>query len=387
MEEKFKFTKKYRNILLSVVTVGLVGSLLAIFLMDPGASRIWANVLLNNQLFMGIALGAAFFIAVHRIALSGWHAAIQSIPDAMTSFLPSAFVLMLLIYFGMNDIYKWTHFQEPDPVLDIKKAWLNVPFFFIRMVFYFAGWISLTWLMRKNSLALIDSSDIKFNTRRKIFAGLFLAFFGITVSTSSWDWIMSLNPYWDSTIFGWYVFIGMFVTSLTVIILLTWFLKRKGYLKFLRKDHVHDLGILLFSFSIFWTYLWFSQFLLIWYSHIPQETSYYIPRLNEFRPFFFINLAINFVVPFFGLIRVSSKQQLNWVALIAVIVLVGHWIDYWLMIMPSAMGKEARIGLIEVFMTIVYAGLFLIIVLRSLSRYPLLVKNDPFLEESMNYES
>jgi hypothetical protein len=255
------------------------------------------------------------------------------------------------------------------------------------MVFYFCGWIALTWLMRKNSISLGNSTDLKYHKRRKIFAGLFLVFYGITVSTSSWDWIMSLNPYWDSTIFGWYVFIGMFVTALTVIIILTWFLRQKGYLKYLRKEHVHDMAILLFSFSIFWTYLWFSQFLLIWYSHIPQETSYFIPRLNEFRPFFFINLGINFLVPFFGLIRISSKQQLNWVAFIAAIVLAGHWIDYWLMIMPSAAGKEAGIGLIEIFMTVFYAGLFLFIVFRSLSRYPLIVKNDPFLEESMNYES
>jgi hypothetical protein len=387
MEEQFKLSKKHRNLLLAVAGTGLVGSLLGIFLMNTEASRIWANILLNNQFVLGISLGAAFFIAVHRIALSGWHTAIQNVPHAMTSFLPFAFLLMLVLYFGMNDIYKWSQVDGLDPVADTKKPWLNVPFFFVRVIIYFAGWIALVWLMRKNTFALIDSSDIRFNTRRKIYAGLFLTFYGITVSTSSWDWIMSLDPHWDSTIFGWYVFMGMFVTALTVIILITWFLKRRGYLKFLRKEHVHDLAVLLFSFSIFWTYLWFSQFLLIWYGHIPQETSYFIPRLKEFRPFFFINLGVNFLVPFFGLIRVSSKQQLNWVALIAAIVLAGHWIDYWLMIMPSAIGDKAVIGLIEIFMTVLYGSVFLLIVFKSLARYPLLVKNDPFLDESMNYDS
>jgi hypothetical protein len=387
MDEQFIFKKKYRNILIIMMSGGILISLGTIVVFKTDASRIWANVLLNNQFFLGIALGAAFFIAVHRVSLSGWHTALQGLPDAMTAFLPVAFVLMLLIYFGMHDIYKWIDFKSPDRVLDVKKEWLNMSFFFIRMVLYFTGWIALTWLMRKNSAALISSSDLKFNDRRKIFAGLFLAFFGITVTMSSWDWIMSLDPYWDSTIFGWYVFIGMFVTSLTVIILLTWFLKREGYLKYLRSDHVHDLGILLFSFSIFWTYLWFAQYLLIWYGHIPQETSYYILRQKGYQPFFYINLVFNFVIPFFGLIRVSSKRKLSWVAAVAVLVLIGHWIDYWLMIMPAIKGARAGIGSLEIFLTIFYGGMFVFIVFRSLARHPLLVKNDPFLEESLNYES
>jgi hypothetical protein len=387
MEEQFNFRKKYRDYLILVMALGLLVTLGAILISKPGASRIWANILLNNQLFLGIALGAAFFVAVHRVALSGWHTVLQSIPDAMTSFIPFAFILMLLIYFGMNNIYHWTHYEANDPVMEVKKVWLNVPFFFIRMVFCFTGWIALIWLMRRNSLFLNDSSDIKFFNRRKLFAGIFLAFFGITSSTSSWDWIMSLDSHWDSTIFGWYVFIGMFVTALTVIIIITWFLKREGYMKYLRTDHVQDLGILLFSFSIFWTYLWFSQFLLIWYSHIPQETIYYIQRMNDFKPFFYINLGFNFVIPFFGLIRVSSKRQLNWLAFIAILVLIGHWLDYWLMIMPASTGNKAGIGFLEIFMTIFYAGMFVFVVFRSLARYPLIVKNDPFLEESMNYDA
>jgi hypothetical protein len=387
MDEQFNFRNKYRNILIIIMAGGVLVSLCSILVFKTGASRIWANVLLNNQLFMGISLGAAFFIAVHRVALSGWHTIIQRLPDAMTSYLPVAFVLMLLIYFGMGNIYNWSVYEGHDAVMEIKKTWLNVPFFFIRMIFYFAGWISLTWLMRKNSITLISSSDIKFHNRRKILAGFFLAFYGITVTTSSWDWIMSLDAQWDSTIFGWYVFIGMFVTSLTVIILLTWFLKQAGYLKYLREDHVQDLAILLFSFSIFWTYLWFSQYLLIWYGHIPQETIYFIRRLEGFKPFFFINLVINFVIPFLGLIRISSKRNLNWVALLALIVLIGHWLDYWLMIMPAAAGDKAGIGLLEVFMTIAYAGLFIFVLFRSLALYPLQVKNDPYLEESLNYES
>jgi hypothetical protein len=147
------------------------------------------------------------------------------------------------------------------------------------------------------------------------------------------------------------------------------------------------MAILIFAFSIFWTYQWFAQYELIWYGHLPEETSYYITRVHHFKVIFYINLAVNFIVPFFGLITFKSKRQIGWVASIAAIVMAGHWLDYWLMIMPAAAGEKAGIGLVEIFMTLIYASLFVFIVLKSLSKGPLVVKNDPYLEESLIYES
>ncbi len=387
MEEQFVFRKIYRNIILIVIVTGLLVVTASILISGPGASRIWANILMNNVFFTGIALGAAFFIAVHRVAWSGWHIIIQKIPDSMTTFLPVALILMLLIYFGMNDLYSWTETGTHNEVLEGKRAWLNTPFFFIRMVIYFTGWIILTWMMKKSSESFENSSDVKYNTRRRIFASIFLVFFAITVSTSSWDWIMSLEPMWFSTIFGWYVFISLFVTAIAFITWLTCTLRRFGYLKLLREDHVHDLAILLFSFSIFWTYLWFAQYELIWYGHLPEETIYFIDRIDNYKFIFFLNLGINFIVPFFGLIQLHSKMQLRWVAIISIILIIGHWLDYWLMIMPPAVGENASIGLLEIFMTIMYGGIFVFVIFRSLSTGPLVLKNDPFFEESMTYKA
>jgi hypothetical protein len=233
----------------------------------------------------------------------------------------------------------------------------------------------------------MTSSDTKYYQRGRVFAALFLVFYAITVSTSSWDWIMSLDVHWFSTLFGWYVLIGMFVTSLAFITILLWFLKRLGYLRYIKEDHIHDMAILMFGFSIFWTYQWFVQYELIWYAHLPEETSYYIERLKHFNVLFYLNLAVNFIVPFFGLITFKSKRNTGWVAAVAVVVLAGHWLDYWLMIMPAAAGENAGIGVLEIFMTLLYASVFVFIVLRTLSTGPLVVKNDPFLEESLNYES
>ena len=387
MDEQFNFKNQYRNILFIALGALVIIASGIIFISKPGASRIWANILLNNQYFLGLSLGAAFFLAIHRLALSGWHTLIQRIPDAMTTFLPVAFILMLLIYFGMHHLYIWTDNSTSDAVIEGKKAWLNMPFFFIRLVIYFTGWIAFTWLMRQNYKALITSSDLKYYNRGILFAGLFLVFYAVTVSSSSWDWIMSLDAHWYSTIFGWYVLIGMFVTSLAFITLMIWFLKRLGYLEYVRIDHIHDLAIYMFCFSIFWTYQWFAQYELIWYGHLPEETSYFITRLHHFRVLFFINLGINFLVPFFGLITYNSKRNINWVTFIAAILLIGHWLDYWLMIMPAGAGEKSTIGVFEICMTLIYACIFVFIVLRSLAQRPLVVKNDPFLKESLNYES
>jgi len=387
MEEQFNFKKQHRNILFIAIGASLLILLASIFITKPGASRIWANILLNNQYFMGLSLGAAFFLAVHRIALSGWHTLIQRLPEAMTAFLPVAFILMLLIYFGVHYLYSWTDNTVADKIIEGKKAWLNIPFFMFRLIFYFTGWIILTQVMRNSYSSLMTSSDIKYYNRGRVFAALFLVFYAITVSTSSWDWIMSLDVHWYSTLFGWYVLIGMFVTSLAFITLLIWFLKRQGYLKYIRVDHVHDMAIYMFAFSIFWTYQWFAQYELIWYGHLPEETAYYITRVHHYKVIFFINVGVNFLVPFFGLITYNAKRQLNWVATIAAVLLVGHWIDYWLMIMPASAGEKSGIGLLEIGMTIIYACLFILVVLKTLSRNPLVVNNDPFLQESLNYES
>jgi len=387
MDEQYKFTKKISTILAITIVAALLLSVAAIFIFKPDGSRIWANVLLNNLYFLGIALGGAFFLASNRIAWSGWHTALQRLPESLTNFLPFAFLLMLLIFFGMKDIYHWSHEDLHDPILEGKSAWLNTPFFFIRMFLYFAGWILLTRAMKKSTNALMDSDDVKFHNRRKVFAGIFLVFFGITVSTSSWDWIMSIDAHWFSTIFGWMVFIGMFVNALAFLILMIWFLKRGGYLTFVRGEHIHDLATMLFAFSIFWTYLWFSQYLLIWYGHIPEETIYFVQRQEDFKLLFFLNLILNFLVPFFGLMKLNMKRKLNWVAGISAVVLVGHWIDYFQLIMPGAVGETAKIGVLEIAMTVCYLGIFLFVVLKSLASKPLLVKKDPFLEESLHYEA
>jgi hypothetical protein len=385
--DNYIFKKKTQIGILSIAGVGILLIVLGYFIEAANGKDLWTNILINNLFFLFIALFGGVFLALHKIAYAGWHTALQRIPEALTQFLPITALLMFLLYFGMHDLYHWSHEGLHDPILEGKSAYLNLPFFFIRMAAYFAGWIWLTHLLRKNSLAQNSSTDIKYYKRGKLLAGLFMVFFAISSSMMSWDWIMSIDAHWFSTLFGWFIFIGMFVIGIASIILLITFLKSQGYLEFINKEHIHDMGKYLFAFSIFWMYLWFSQYLLIWYSHIPEETAYFAPRLNDHTVLFFTVLVLNFLVPFLALMTRNSKRNLKWLSIIAVIVLIGQWLNIYLLVIPGTIGKTAQIGILEIGFVALYLGGFLYVTFKSLAKAPLLVKHDPLLEESFHYET
>jgi len=387
MDKTYEFTPKTKIGFLALSVVGILFLVLASFVQHVDAHQFWANILLNNLFFLFISLCGAVFIALHQISYSGWHTSIQRIPQALTSFLPISAILMFILYFGMESIYHWSHHDLHDPILEAKKAYLNIPFFFIRMFVYFLGWIGLSYLMKKYSLALDTSSDIKYYKKGKVIAAIFIIFFAITSSTSAWDWIMSIDAHWFSTLFGWFIFIGLMVMGVATVILMIAFLRSKGLLSYLNEEHFHDLGKYLFGFSIFWMYLWFFQYMLIWYGNMPEETVYYQPRLHEYKYVFFAVLIINFVVPFFALMTRDAKRNIYFLAAVAAIILVGQWMNLFVLIMPGATGNIPQFGFFEIGCILLYLGIFLFVVLRSLSKSPLLSKNDPLLKESFNYEN
>lgn len=352
----------------------------------PG-SRLWANILLNNFLFLAVALFGILFVVLHLLGDSAWQISIQRIPEAMSTFIPVAAILMFLILLGMHDLYHWTHTEHLDDTLQQKTAYLNIPFFIIRMLFYFTGWIILTYVIRKLSLKQDADPDLKYFKKSRIYAGIFIVFFAITSSTSAWDWLMSIDAHWFSTLYGWYIFSGLFVSGISMMILIVLYLRKKGYMDHVNEEHLHDMGKYLFAFSIFWMYLWFSQYLLIWYGNIPEETVYFVERIEDFKLLFFLNIGVNFLVPLLVLMTRKSKRIYFTMACAAIICFIGHWIDFYMAIMPGAVGKNAGIGILEIGLTIGYLGLFLMIVFRSLSKAPLLPQNHPYFKESFEYEN
>ncbi|KOH45578.1 hypothetical protein NC99_15930 [Sunxiuqinia dokdonensis] len=229
---------------------------------------------------------------------------------------------------------------------------------------------------------------MKYYRKFRIFSAIFVVTLAITSVTSSWDWLMSIDAHWFSTLYGWYVFSSMLASGTAVLIILLIVLRRMGYMAHVNSEHIHDLGKYLFGFSIFWAYLWFSQYMLIWYANIPEETVYFYERHKHFSTIFYVNLILNFVVPFFALMTRDSKRGSLILLPVSVIVFIGHWLDLYQLIMPGVVGgEESGIGIPEIGITIGFVGLFLFFVFRSLARAPMVPKNHPFYKESFEYHT
>ena len=384
-QQKFTFTKNQKLVFAILMAIGVVALVYGLFTVS--GERFWANVLLCSFYFLAIALAGTFFVSVHIVGQSGWQTSIQRIPEAMGSFIPfSSAVLLIIFIFGMHDIYHWTH-DHLDEVLQGKTPYLNTGFFGFRLAIYLAGWSFLANKIRQISVQG-DTGDALFSFKKiHVWAIIFIVFFAITNSTSSWDLLMSIDPHWYSTLYAWYIFASLFVSGIAVIILILIYLRSKGYMQHTNMEHMHDLGKYLFGISIFWMYLWFSQFMLIWYSNIPEETTYFIQRTEDFSTLFYANLIINFLVPFLVLLPRKSPRKILVMAIASIVVIVGHWIDFYMIIMPGSVGDKAGIGFLEIGLTLGFTGCFLWVVFRSLTKASLVPVNHPFFKESLEYEN
>jgi hypothetical protein len=258
-------------------------------------------------------------------------------------------------------------------------------FFFIRAAVYIFGW----WYASKRLIALSRKEDteggLSSHKRSITISAIFIGFFGYTSSMMAWDWIMSIDTHWFSTLFGWFVFSSMGVTGFTTIAIFAIYLKKKGYLEYVNENHIHDLGKWIFSFSVLWTYMWFSQFMLIWYSNIPEEVTYYLARWDNYNFLFWVTSIINFIFPLLLLMSRDGKRNFNYIVTVGVIVLIGHWFNVFLLITPGTLGEHWRIGYIEIGMFLGFLGLFLLVVHNALTKAPLFVKNHPYADESIHH--
>lgn len=360
--------------------------------------RLYTTLWVNNLFFVGLAIIGVFFVAVNYIAMAGWSTPIKRVPESMGFWLPIAGALMLVLFVtGKHDLFHWTHAGLTDPnsheydELIASKTWyLDVTSYIVRMVIYFVAWILLFMQLRKLSLREDELGTTEPYYKSIKIGAIFVVVFAVTSSMAAWDWGMSIDPHWFSTLYGWYFFASWFVSGMAFITLITIFLKKHGYLEMVNENHLHDLGKFMFAFSIFWTYLWFAQFLLIYYANIPEETLYFMDRLNHwdqhYRPFFFGVLLINFIFPFLALMTRGSKRQPQMLTLVAVVILIGHWLDFFLMITPGVMKGEGTVGVMEIGTLLIFLGSFLYVVLSKLGSRNLIPKNHPMLQESLHHD-
>lgn len=393
MNNTFEFTSKLRNTTFILMAIGVLSIAYGFISHDHGT---WSNLLINGFFFTAIALGALFFWAVQYAAEAGWSVVIKRVPEAIAHYLPIGglilFVIVLASVFHLNHLYHWAdpavtdpNSPEYDSIIAGKSGYLNAPFYIIRTLIYLGGWILFFRAFKKSSLIEESNYSIDHWKSQQRLGAWFLVFFAVTSSTSAWDWIMSIDTHWFSTLFGWYVFAGMFVSALTVITLIVIFLKSKGLLPEVNENHIHDLGKFMFAFSVFWTYLWFSQYMLYWYSNIPEEVTYYQDRFENYHFIYIFNLIINFFFPFLVLMKRGSKRRNGLLAFVGVIIILGHWSDTFVMIMPGTVKEHWHIGIVEIGSFLGFLGLFSFVVLNALSKRSLDVKNHIYFKESVHH--
>lgn len=356
------------------------------------ANRPWSSLYVAAFFFMMIALGVLAFYAVQFAAQAGWSPVLFRVMEGITAYLlPGALIVLGIAvashYWGHNSIFVWMDPEvvEHDTLIKNKSGWLNLTGFIIRGLIFIGGWSLYRHFARKFSIAQDTASDNKNFKKSFRIAAAFLVFYIYTESIMSWDWIMSVDPHWFSTLFGWYVFASMFVSGITVIALMTIYLKSKGYLEFVNDSHIHDLAKFMFAISIFWAYLWFSQFMLIWYANIPEEVTYFATRIQDYNLPFFGMLVMNLIFPFLLLMNSDYKRIPWFVVMAGIVILCGHYVDIFNMIMPATVGDRWFIGLPEISSILLFAGLFLFIVFKALTKAPLLAKGNPFIKESEHF--
>jgi len=386
-----------------LVIVGIVITLIGVMTaMGDGhvVRRFLSNLLSNSFFFFTIAISALFFLAVQHVAEVGWFVYIKRPIEAITGYIPVGIAFLVVTFLCLSflkgaHIYLWMDpsiMQEGGENYDYAAAkrgkYMNIAFFWIRAILYFAVYYFMWKGFIKRSLMQDQLPENALEIHQKNFnrSALFLLLFAFFSSMSSWDWLMSIDIHWHSTLFGWYVFAGGWVSAMVMIVVLILYLKKLGYLPKLNESHIHDVGTWIFALSFLWAYLWFSQFMLIWYANMPEEAAYYITRIENYKVLYFGMFIVNFVFPMLILMSRDAKRHLGALVFVGFIIIIGHWLDVWIMVMGGAMGPLASIGFLEVGMALFFFGLFIRVVLVKLSKAPLISKNNPYMDESLHHE-
>ena len=401
MSMEFTIPTRAKKITLSLIIVGAILAAVGVatgFEDHQFITRLLANGLINAFFFFAIALGALFFLALQYATETGWYASVKRVIEGIAGVLPYgmgllAAILLIITFLDGAHIYIWMDPETTNPashhfdhIIEGKKAYLNKGFFWIRTLAYLVTYYVFWNGFRKRSLEedRIGGTNLHFKNYRK--GATFLVFFAVFSSTSAWDWIMSIDVHWFSTLFGWYTFAGMWCSAMVVIVLTTIYLKKLGYLERVNDSHIHDIGKWTFATSFLWSYLFFSQFMLIWYANIGEEVTYYQIRIESFKVLYFSMFLINFAFPMLILMSRDAKRNYGVLTFVGVIILMGHWTDVYLMISAGSLGPKASIGFLEIGLALVCVGLFIRILLNNLTKAPLMPVNHPFLDESVHHE-
>ena len=403
MNDRFEIPGRLKNTSLALIAIGVLTLIcgIACLLMghsanDTDRARFW-SVLLHDSVFFTVITAVSIFIqAAVSLAQGSWLVAYRRVPEAIGANvwvfgLITVIVTFIIVFtfkdsHGINTIYPWVT-PGKDKILLGKSPFLNKGMF----VFFTLATVAL-WSFFGNkfrALSIAQESAPKNDTKIywKVFrlSGLFLLVYALTqMSTMPWLWIMSVQAHWYSTLFSWYTFASAFVSGMSLILLWVVYLKNQGNLELVTTEHMHDLGKFMFAFSIFWTYLWFDQYMLIWYANIPDETVYF--KLRQQGPYsiiFYANFIINFIMPILILMARPSKRNYFTITFVALLIIFGHWLDYFQMIMPGPLGEHWHINWYEIGIFMGFAGILINRVSNTLTKSSLVPNNNLLLKETV----
>ena len=399
IKENFETPSRYKTWSLALMGVGVLSLIVGYILYGnvDGGVRFWSALLQNSVYFLLVVNAAMFFFAACTLAWGGWQISFRRVTEAIGAcVIPIGgicFVILMALVFGnKSNIYEWLNkdLVNHDEILKGKSGFLSPTFFTIWTILTIGLWALFGYKLRTISREVDDTpltveEGKAYQYKNTVWAAVFIFWFALTVaSVTPWLWLMSINAHWFSTMYSWYTFASTFVPGVAFITLFVIYLKNLGYLEFTNDEHLHDLGKFQFAFSIFWTYLWFSQFMLIWYANISEETIYFKTRFEgAYSGLFYLNLVINFLAPLLIYMSRNSKRNYAVVTFMSVALIFGHWIDFFQMVFGSTMKDHVPMNFFDFGLAAGFIGLIMWNTARVLGKYPLIPQNHPFLKESI----
>jgi hypothetical protein len=382
----FVISQRLKTFMAASMFFGVLTFLVALRL---DAQRAWMAYLIPMFYFLSLALGGLFFAAVQHVTKAGWSVNIRRLAEGFTDYIPYAAITLMVFLLGTQKIYKWMNLDlvAADELLDHKSAYLNMGFFLVRLCVFFGLWILFQRVIVGRSIEQ-DRTGSEELTHKQVGTSIaFILVFALSYSFLSVDLLMSLEPHWFSTIFGVYCFAGLFQSTIAFLILTIIYMHKKGLLAgYVTQDHLHDLGKFLFAFTVFWAYIAFSQYMLIWYANLPEETIFIIPRTEHGWVWVSIFLMLGkFIVPFFALLPRWAKRTPSHLGAVSILILVMQYVDIYWLAYPALYEHKVVFGLQEILVFLGFLGAFLWVLTRFFTKHNLVPVKDPRIHESLHH--
>lgn len=384
--EKFEPKSQLKTLGFALVAVGLISFIIGII---KAPDRMWTSYLVAFFFFSSLGLGGMFWVSVNNLSKAGWSVSIRRYAEAATSFIPIMIIASLLLLFGLQKLYPWARQEVIDasPLIAAKVDYLNTRFMFIRFLLFGLGVLVFKSVIVGNSLKQDKTGDEQLTHKNVAWSVGYIPFFALLFTLFSMDLLMSLLPTWYSTIFGIYTFAGMFQSFMAFLALVIIFMKNSGVVKgYVTVEHLHDVAKFMKGMTVFWAYIAFSQFMLIWYANIPEETEFFLLRTqNGWMSVSMALLVFRFIVPFIALLPRGAKRNEKHLIMVSVLILIMQYVDIYWLVYPNFNNGHIVFGFWEIGIFAGFAGLFMLAYFNFLNKNNVVAIKDPRMHEAINH--